>query len=458
MIELFDLDSLSTVVVTAIGLLAAYFLNLHSKSVAPLLTYYPSQFNLDVLSNCDLLLKPYVPTFLWGKSGHVQTFLYGKMGRINSPYPLGDRHSFVMEDGATMTFDIFAPISNINKKCVLLVCPGIANSSESLYIRTYIDYAQRMGYMLAVLNHLGAVKSVDLTAPRLYTYGDTEEYAKMVKEVGLLYPDYMFIAVGFSLGANVVIKYFGEDVSRQDGFVGAVSSCQGYDILRLAARHFFHHWKQLRRLYILAMTRHQQGILRRSASSPMNNLLSLYFFDVKALMSATTLHQIDELYSHKRAGFNSCEEYYHWASSCNYIDKVRLPMLLLNAADDPIVPKEVLQVPHRIASEHRNVIFALTAHGGHLGYFEGGLIIPNTVTWLDKVVVAYCDALLHVITLSPPSSSSSSSSTKRPNQADGEDNKSDLNGANHVVTSKEDGNRKDDVIVSDVIGLSDSVV
>ena len=32
------------------------------------------------------------------------------------------------------------------KKCVLMVCPGIANSSESLYIKTLIDYAQKSGF------------------------------------------------------------------------------------------------------------------------------------------------------------------------------------------------------------------------------------------------------------------------------------------------------------------------
>lgn len=42
-----------------------------------------------------------------------------------------------------------------------------------------------------------------------------------------------------------------------------------------------------------------------------------------------------------------------------------------------------------------NVIFALTHHGGHLGYFEGGIVLPNSVTWLDRIVVEFSTALLH---------------------------------------------------------------
>ena len=45
----------------------------------------------------------------------MQTFLYGKMGRVKVPQPKGERHSVVMRDGATMTFDIFKPLGEKGK-------------------------------------------------------------------------------------------------------------------------------------------------------------------------------------------------------------------------------------------------------------------------------------------------------------------------------------------------------
>lgn len=27
-------------------------------------------------------------------------------------------------------------------------------------------------------------------------------------------------------------------------------------------------------------------------------------------------------------------------------------------------------------------------HGGHLGFYEGGIIYPNPLTWLDRVLVS----------------------------------------------------------------------
>lgn len=42
-----------------------------------------------------------------------------------------------------------------------------------------------------------------------------------------------------------------------------------------------------------------------------------------------------------------------------------------------------------------NVLFALTQHGGHLGFFEGAVLFPQPLTWIDKVIVEYADAICH---------------------------------------------------------------
>lgn len=49
--------------------------------------------------------------------------------------------------------------------------PGIANSSDTKYIRTFAGYALSLGFRVAVLNHLGAKVNLKLTAPRIFTYG-----------------------------------------------------------------------------------------------------------------------------------------------------------------------------------------------------------------------------------------------------------------------------------------------
>lgn len=70
-------------------------------------------FNLIIKYNVKYLIKMdvfrYVPTRLWGFSGHVQTILYSVFGRVRCPCPKGDRRFLILDDGTTLTYDLFKP-------------------------------------------------------------------------------------------------------------------------------------------------------------------------------------------------------------------------------------------------------------------------------------------------------------------------------------------------------------
>lgn len=57
------------------------------------------------------------------------------------------------------------------------ICPGIGNTSETVYIRTFVHLAQCQGYRCAVLNHIGALASVQVTSSRIFSYGTCYQYA-----------------------------------------------------------------------------------------------------------------------------------------------------------------------------------------------------------------------------------------------------------------------------------------
>ena len=43
---------------------------------------------------------------------------------------------------------------------------------------------------------------------------------------------------------------------------------------------------------------------------------------------------------------------------------------------------------------NESAIFVITRHGGHLGFFEGGLLAVNPITWLDKALIQYTTAVM----------------------------------------------------------------
>ena len=70
---------------------------------------------------------------MWGKSGHIQTLIYGKMGRMNSPMPCGDRHFEVLNDGATMSYDVFQP-------SVKHPCGGLCMTLKKVHSYQFVFY------------------------------------------------------------------------------------------------------------------------------------------------------------------------------------------------------------------------------------------------------------------------------------------------------------------------------
>jgi hypothetical protein len=52
----------------------------------------------------------YIPTRIWGFSGHIQTVMHSLIGRKKCPWPIGERVSLLLDDGATLTYDVYQPL------------------------------------------------------------------------------------------------------------------------------------------------------------------------------------------------------------------------------------------------------------------------------------------------------------------------------------------------------------
>ncbi|KAK1327853.1 hypothetical protein QTO34_012762 [Cnephaeus nilssonii] len=319
------------------------------------------------------------------------------MGRVRSPHPYGHRKFITMSDGATSTFDLFEPMAEhcVGDDITMVICPGIANHSEKQYIRTFVDYAQKNGYRCAVLNHLGALPNIELTSPRMFTYGCTWEFGAMVNYIKKTYPLTQLVVVGFSLGGNIVCKYLGETQANQDKVLCCVSVCQGYSALR--AQETFMQWDQCRRFYNFLMAdnmkkiilSHRQALFGDHGKKPQ----TLEDSDLSRLYMATSLMQIDDNVMRKFHGYTSLKEYYEEESCMRYLHRIYVPLLLVNAADDPLVHESLLSIPKSLSEKRENVMFVLPLHGGHLGFFEGSMLLPEPLTWMDKLVVEYANAI-----------------------------------------------------------------
>lgn len=368
----------------------------HNLPCPPTLTYVANAFNNAIVGQAVIMRLPYVSPLLWGRVGHLQTFVYSVFDRAAPKRPRGDETiSIGAPDGATVTYDIFEPDERHWRRedLTMLVAPGIANSSNNAYISAFSHYAKEHGYRCVVLNHLGAESNVELTAPRIFTYGGTDEFALVVDDALRRYPASQFLLVGFSMGGNIVLKYLGQlSEERRRRFVCAVSLCQGYDIEQLMPSLFS--WSGLRRVYNFLLTCKIKTVLRRNRHSLFSRDDDACF---KKIDSSTSLSDIDHAYTMRVHGFGSLAEFYRDMSCINHIQSVRdFPILFVNAVDDPLIPIDAARkITDYVETVNEKSILLITRHGGHLGYFEGdSLVWPHALCWVDRLVLQYCDAVL----------------------------------------------------------------
>lgn len=362
-------------------------LNVNSQPQVPQLFCKDGQFMECFHKIAPMLRDPYIPTRLWGFSGHIQTIIHSIVGRVKCPWPLGERVYLSLSDGSTLTYDLYQPlISPVEDDITVAICPGIGNSSESVYIRTFVHYAQYHGYRCAVLNHIGVLDSVQVTSSRIFTYGHTDDYSAMINNLLKKYPTTNIVSVGFSLGGNLISKYLGEAV-RPQNIIGGISICQGYNAV--IATQWLLKWQNFHRFYLYVLTENVKSIIMKHRHVLLSDdIKQRYQLNERDIAAAATLPELDEAYTRRVHNFTNVKEMYSWSSSLNYLANIKRPMVFVNAKDDPLVPDTLLHPIKEFTTTQNQSLYIELANGGHLGFYEGGLIYPNPVTWLDRAVVS----------------------------------------------------------------------
>uniref|UniRef100_A0A668ARF3 Abhydrolase domain containing 1 n=1 Tax=Myripristis murdjan TaxID=586833 RepID=A0A668ARF3_9TELE len=111
--------------------------------------------------------------------------------------------------------------------------------------------------------------------------------------------------------------------------------------------------------------------------------------DIDYVMKARSIHEFDERYTSVLFGYKSCLDYYYDASPDYKLPRTAVPILCLNAADDPFSPKHAF--PLALAKHLPNVALLVTAHGGHIGFLEG--IFPRGEGYMDRLIGQYIEAV-----------------------------------------------------------------
>jgi predicted alpha/beta-fold hydrolase len=265
----------------------------------------------------------------------------------------------------------------------LLFLHGLEGTIRSHYVSGFFTEAQRRGWAADLLLFRGCGDEPN-RGPRFYHSGETTDLAFALERLEAETPDRPILLAGVSLGGNVLLKYLGERADRLSPQIrGAAAVSVPFD-LEKGARFIS---KGFARVY----DRHFLRTLRRKALEKLERYPDL--FNPAELEQARSIYEFDDVVTAPVHGFESAHDYYSRSSSLGFLERVRVPTLLLSAVDDPFLPSSVLDQVRAIAKLNRALTVEFPERGGHVG-FIGGRVPCRPIYYAEARV---CEFLSHTL-------------------------------------------------------------
>ena len=203
----------------------------------------------------------------------------------------------------------------------------------------------------------------------LYHAGATGDVALVIDWLNEKFPAVPKGMIGFSLGANVLLKYLGENGVALDNRVAtAVAISPPFDMV--AGSQVFSHGTG--RLYARLFLRSLKEKTKAHAQLIADKV------DVEKVLQAQTVEEFDDALTAPLHGFNGAIDYYRQNRSGNFLPGIERPTLLLRALDDPFFADDIDWVTK---ANNPHLTTGFTRHGGHVGFMEG---FTNQQFWAER--------------------------------------------------------------------------
>lgn len=335
---------------------------------------------------------------LWLFNGHLQT-IYCVLGDFSKHEKVWYKRTYLrLADGGTLGLD-FAPVDDKSNPYlrddtpIIVVQHGLSGGSYESYVRAILSRAilpkekGGLGYRAVVINFRGCA-GVPITSPRFYSAGHTDDTRNALLYIANRFPKAPLLALGFSLGSNVITRYLGEEKENARFHAACALACpwnleDNNDRLQNSylGKHIYS--KGMGGNLLNLLKRHYKGL-----SADPDHYVAQAATKAIALKSPT-LEEFDNTFTRIAGGpppvfpFPSSRDYYRHMSTHHIVREVRIPFLAISAADDPVVRSVPMD-----SGGNPYVVMGLTPGGGHLGWFQAGGT-GNADRWTTQPVLEW---------------------------------------------------------------------
>ncbi|WP_028774568.1 hydrolase [Shewanella waksmanii] len=292
----------------------------------------------------------------WAKSPHIQTILpvLTKVAR-----PALNRQRIELDDGDFIDLDwLRAPEPG---QALVVLLHGLEGSADSHYIRRMLRHCQQHN-LAAVVHHHRNCSGENNRLARSYHSGDTGDIAQVLRHLKNHYPQSSLLAVGYSLGGNVLTKYLGEQ--QQHSLIERAVVVSAPLQLAACAERLKSGFSRVYQSHLIKQL--QQKVRDKLADKQLAGEMPVAPSQVEHLK---TFHLFDDQVTAPLHGFDGVEDYYNKASGLPYLQHIKKPTLVLHAADDPFMNEAVIPSAPQLSQA---VNYELHSRGGHVGFISGG--------------------------------------------------------------------------------------
>ena len=327
----------------------------------------------------------------WCKNAHLQTLAGNFLRRAWSLpaaeeliTPVEDKQAEAAGYPATRLLSLCHWQPARQERLTVLLLHGLEGSASSRYVLGNASRAWAAGCNVVRMN-MRSCGGSDALAPTIYHSGRSEDVAAVVE--ALVAQGLRRIAlVGYSMGANLVLKYAGETGAPEVQAVVGVSP-----LMDLAASSKALH-EPTNRVYERRFLGAMKSRLRTKAAL----FPALYgtLAHEGVYRRIRSMRDFDGEIVARFCGFRDADDYYARAASSPFAASLTVPTLLLHSRDDPFI--RILDGSRQALQENPHVTYVETRHGGHCAFLSGRRLVDGTPTdrhWAERTLLGFLLAL-----------------------------------------------------------------
>lgn len=288
---------------------------------------------------------------LWLRNGHAQSIWPSLFRRVALAEPVVE--SIPTPDDDELWLDWYRQGS----PKLAVISHGLEGHSRRPYVLGLARALLSEGWDVLAWN-FRSCGGVMNHQPRFYHSGATDDLGVVVRHA--LSQGYTAVALaGFSMGGNLTLQYLGEQREHVDSRIaGAVTFSVPCDLAggaEVLAR-------PSRRIYMSRFINDLRPKIEEKSRQFPDRITMEGFDEIR------TFHQFDERYTAPLHGFDSARDYWHRASSLYRLRDIRVPALVVNAANDPFLSAGCFpSTPDLLGAWTR---LEVPRHGGHVGFVQ----------------------------------------------------------------------------------------